>query len=84
PLAEAQFRNAMSIGEGSVAVFFQRPMSATLLAIVVLVLVTPRRWPGTGGPEEMAPTLRRCAGRCPPRGLIRLGAARRRIVGPLR
>ena len=42
PLAEAQFRNAMSIGEGSVAVFFQRPMSATLLAVVVLVLVTPR------------------------------------------
>ena len=42
PLAEAQFRNAMSIGEGSVAVFFQRPMSATLLTIVVLVLVTPR------------------------------------------
>ena len=28
PLAEAQFRNAMSIGEGSVEVFFQRPMSA--------------------------------------------------------
>ena len=30
----------------------------------------------------MAPTLLRCAGRCPPRGLIRLGAARRRIAGP--
>lgn len=42
PLAEAQFRNAMSIGEGSAAVFFQRPMSATLLTIVLLVLVTPR------------------------------------------
>lgn len=42
PLAEAQFRNAMSIGEGSVEVFFQRPMSATLLVIVLLVLVTPR------------------------------------------
>ena len=42
PLAEAQFRNAMSIGEGSAAVFFERPMSATLLTIVVLVLVTPR------------------------------------------
>jgi hypothetical protein len=42
PLAEAQFRNAMSSGEGSAAVFFQRPMSATLLAVVVLVLVTPR------------------------------------------
>jgi len=42
PMAEAQFRNAMSIGEGSAAVFIQRPMSATLLAVVVLVLVTPR------------------------------------------
>lgn len=42
PLAEAQFRNAMSIGEGSFAVFFQRPMSAALLVIVLLVLVTPR------------------------------------------
>jgi putative tricarboxylic transport membrane protein len=42
PLAEAQFRNAMSIGEGSFTVFFQRPMSATLLVVVLLVLVTPR------------------------------------------
>ena len=42
PLAEAQFRNAMSIGEGSFTVFFQRPMSATLLVIVLLVLITPR------------------------------------------
>ena len=42
PLAEAQFRNALSIGEGSVTVFFERPMSATLLVIVLLVLVTPR------------------------------------------
>jgi putative tricarboxylic transport membrane protein len=42
PLAEAQFRNAMSIGEGNWSVFFQRPMSATLLVIVLLVLVTPR------------------------------------------
>jgi hypothetical protein len=29
--------------------------------------------------HDVAPMLRRCAGRCPPRGLIRLGAARRRI-----
>lgn len=42
PLAEAQFRNAMSIGEGSFTVFFERPMSATLLTIVLLVLITPR------------------------------------------
>jgi putative tricarboxylic transport membrane protein len=42
PLAEAQLRNAMSIGEGSAAVFFQRPMSITLVVIVVAVLVLPR------------------------------------------
>jgi putative tricarboxylic transport membrane protein len=42
PLAEAQMRNALSIGEGSWLVFVQRPMSATLLVVVVLVLVTPR------------------------------------------
>jgi putative tricarboxylic transport membrane protein len=42
PLAEAQLRNAMSIGEGSWLVFVQRPMSAVLLAIVLTVLVLPR------------------------------------------
>jgi putative tricarboxylic transport membrane protein len=42
PLAEAQLRNALSIGEGNWLVFVQRPMSAALLAVVVLVLVTPR------------------------------------------
>ncbi|MDH6165227.1 putative tricarboxylic transport membrane protein [Variovorax boronicumulans] len=42
PLAEAQLRNAMSIGEGSAVVFFQRPMSITLVIIVVAVLVLPR------------------------------------------
>src|SRR5688572_4584478 len=42
PLAEAQLRNAMSIGEGSAAVFFQRPMSITLIVVVLAVLVLPR------------------------------------------
>ncbi|RZL63517.1 MAG: tripartite tricarboxylate transporter permease [Variovorax sp.] len=42
PLAEAQLRNAMSIGEGSAAVFFQRPMSLTLIIIVLAVLILPR------------------------------------------
>jgi putative tricarboxylic transport membrane protein len=39
-------RNALSIGEGKWTVFVERPMSATLLAIVVAVLVLPRaiRW----------------------------------------
>jgi putative tricarboxylic transport membrane protein len=42
PLAEAQLRNAMSIGEGSAAVFFQRPMSLVLILVILAVLVLPR------------------------------------------
>ena len=41
PLAEAQMRNALSIGEGHWGVFVERPMSATLLALVVAILVLP-------------------------------------------
>ncbi|HEY6511258.1 MAG TPA: tripartite tricarboxylate transporter permease [Burkholderiaceae bacterium] len=46
PLAEAQMRNALSIGEGHWSVFVQRPASAVLLALVVAVLLLPRalRW----------------------------------------
>jgi general secretion pathway protein H len=33
--------------------------------------------------NDVAPTLHRFAGRCPPRGLISLGAARREIAMPL-
>ena len=42
PLAEAQLRNAMSIGEGQWTVFVERPASATLLAVVLAVLLVPR------------------------------------------
>ena len=42
PLAEAQLRNAISIGEGSTMVFLQRPMSLALLVAVMAVLVLPR------------------------------------------
>ena len=47
PLAEAQLRNAMSIGEGSALVFVQRPVSLLLIGVVIAVLVLPRlakRW----------------------------------------
>ncbi|MBL0730580.1 tripartite tricarboxylate transporter permease [Piscinibacter sp. HJYY11] len=46
PLAEAQMRNALSIGEGHWSVFVQRPMSMALLACVAAVLVLPAlgRW----------------------------------------
>jgi len=42
PLAEAQLRNAVSIGEGSFAVFVQRPMSLALLVAVAAIVVLPR------------------------------------------
>ena len=42
PLAEAQMRNALSIGEGKWGVFIERPVSLALLVIVVAVLVLPR------------------------------------------
>lgn len=42
PLAEAQMRNALSIGEGRWTVFLQRPMSLFLLLVVIAVLLLPR------------------------------------------
>ena len=42
PLAEAQMRNALSIGEGRWGVFVERPMSLVILSCVVAILVLPR------------------------------------------
>ncbi|MDO5289181.1 MAG: tripartite tricarboxylate transporter permease [Pseudomonadota bacterium] len=42
PLAEAQLRNAISIGEGKWSVFIDRPVSIFLLIVIVTVLVLPR------------------------------------------
>jgi putative tricarboxylic transport membrane protein len=42
PLAEAQMRNALSIGEGRWDVFLQRPGALFLLVVIVAVLVLPR------------------------------------------
>jgi putative tricarboxylic transport membrane protein len=42
PLAEAQMRNALSIGEGKWTVFLERPGSAFLLLVIVAILVLPR------------------------------------------
>ena len=41
PLAEAQFRRAMSISQGDPLVFVTRPISACLLAIALLIIVAP-------------------------------------------
>jgi putative tricarboxylic transport membrane protein len=42
PLAEAQMRNALSIGEGKWTVFVERPGALFLLCVIVAVLVLPR------------------------------------------
>jgi putative tricarboxylic transport membrane protein len=44
PLAEAQMRNALSIGEGRWTVFLQRPGSLFLLVVILAVLLLPRLW----------------------------------------
>jgi putative tricarboxylic transport membrane protein len=41
PLAETQARRALAISQGSPAVFITQPISATILAISVLLLVVP-------------------------------------------
>jgi putative tricarboxylic transport membrane protein len=41
PLAEAQMRNALSIGEGRWTIFLQRPGSLALLVVIVAVLLLP-------------------------------------------
>ncbi len=41
PLAEQQFRRALAISQGDPTVFLTRPISATILAVAVAVLVAP-------------------------------------------
>ncbi len=41
PLAEQQFRRAVAISEGDLTVFVTRPIAAALLAVAVVLLVTP-------------------------------------------
>jgi len=54
PLAEAQMRNAVAIGEGSWSIFWQRPMSLTLIVIVLAVLVIPRVFKAMGPKAQAA------------------------------
>lgn len=44
PLAEAQGRNALSIGSGDWRVFVERPLSVSLLVVLAAVLLVPRLW----------------------------------------
>jgi putative tricarboxylic transport membrane protein len=42
PLAEQNFRQAMTISAGDWTVFFTRPLSATILALALLALLGPK------------------------------------------
>jgi putative tricarboxylic transport membrane protein len=47
PLAETQFRRALSISQGDAGVFFTQPISATFLAITAALIIVPfvvRHW----------------------------------------
>jgi len=44
PMAEQNFRQAMTISQGDMTTFLTRPLSATLLALAVLALVGPKLW----------------------------------------
>ena len=44
PLAETQFRRALSISQGDAAVFFTQPISATFLALTAALMVAPWVW----------------------------------------
>ncbi len=44
PMAEAQLRNAISIGEGRWTVLVERPFSATVIVLCGLLLVAPPLW----------------------------------------
>ena len=41
PLAEQQFRRALSISQGDPSVFFTHPISLVLLVVAVLLVITP-------------------------------------------
>ena len=49
PLAEQQFRRAVAISEGDLAVFVQRPIAAALLVVASAVLVLPLFLRATAG-----------------------------------
>ena len=44
PMAEQQFRRALSISQGDLSIFLTQPISAGVFAICALVLIGPRLW----------------------------------------
>ena len=54
PLAEAQMRRALSISQGDWMIFLQKPLSATLLAMTVAIVVGPWLWRKVGPAKRAA------------------------------
>jgi putative tricarboxylic transport membrane protein len=44
PLAEQEFRRAMTISQGDLMIFVQKPLSLALLLIALVAIVGPRLW----------------------------------------
>jgi putative tricarboxylic transport membrane protein len=44
PLAEQEFRRAMTISQGDLSIFLTKPLSATLLAIAIIAVLGPKLW----------------------------------------
>jgi putative tricarboxylic transport membrane protein len=44
PLAEQEFRRAMTISQGDLMIFIEKPLSLTLLLIALLALLGPKVW----------------------------------------
>ena len=44
PLAEEQMRRSLAISQGSPLVFFERPLSGSILALTIVILVGPWIW----------------------------------------
>ena len=54
PLAEQEFRRAMTISQGDVLIFVQKPLSLTLLVIAALAVLGPALWRVARGSRQPA------------------------------
>jgi putative tricarboxylic transport membrane protein len=53
PLAEQEFRRAMTISQGDLMIFLEKPLSLTLLLIAVLALLGPKIWQLVRGDQSL-------------------------------
>jgi putative tricarboxylic transport membrane protein len=44
PIAEQEFRRALTVSQGDLTIFLTKPLSATLLALAVILIAAPPAW----------------------------------------